>query len=135
MSDRRMSGQVSIVTGGAGGIADLNAEGAEHAARALGDEGGSALAVGVDITAQADRERLVSEALERYSRIDVLVNNAGIMHRVGLLEVTPEVWHRTMQVNLDAAFFCSQAVVSTMRAQGKGRIVNISSMAARTGGQ
>ena len=148
----RLHGQVSIVTGGAQGIglaiaarlaaegsalliADLNAEGAEGAARSLSENGATALALGADVTSDEGRARIVSTALERHGRIDVLVNNAGILPRVPLMEVTPEVWHRTMQVNLDAAFFCSQAVLPVMREQGRGRIINISSMSARTGGQ
>jgi 3-oxoacyl-[acyl-carrier protein] reductase len=147
-----LAGQVSIVTGAGRGIgfaiarrlaregssvviADVNAPGAEQAARALVEMGCSALAVAVDITVEADRARLVAAALEAYGRLDVLVNNAGIMQRVSLMEVTPEVWHRTMTVNLDAAFFCSQAVLPVMQEQGKGRIINITSMSARTGGQ
>jgi 3-oxoacyl-[acyl-carrier protein] reductase len=148
----KLQGQVAIVTGGARGIgfaiarrlvqegaavvvADVNAEGAARAAAALGDEGGVALAVAADITADADRGRLVDETLAAWGRIDVLVNNAGILPRVGVLDVTPEVWARTMQVNVDAAFFLSQAVLPVMRDQGAGRIVNMASMSARTGGQ
>jgi 3-oxoacyl-[acyl-carrier protein] reductase len=148
----RLSGQVSIVTGAAQGIgqaiarrlveegstvvvADINGAGAQQAVAALRAAGGEALALGVDITTGAERERLVSETLAAYGRISILVNNAGIMDRVELSEVTPEVWHRTMQVNLDAAFFCSQAVLASMRGNGSGRIINISSMSARTGGQ
>jgi 3-oxoacyl-[acyl-carrier protein] reductase len=148
----RLHGQVSIVTGGAQGIglaiaarlaaegsalliADLNAEGAGRAARTLSESGATVLAIGADVTSDEGRARIVSAALERHGRIDVLVNNAGILPRVPLMEVTPEVWHRTMQVNLDAAFFCSQAVLPAMREQGRGRIINISSMSARTGGQ
>ncbi|MCL4396670.1 MAG: SDR family oxidoreductase [Chloroflexi bacterium] len=148
----KFNGQVAIVTGGARGIglaiarrlardgraivvADVNGEGAEQAARTLATEGGHALAMRVDITASADLDRLIADTASAYGHIDVLVNNAGIMNRTGLLDVTPEIWHRTMQINLDAAFFCSQAVIPVMRKQGAGRIVNISSMSARTGGQ
>src|SRR5581483_5312831 len=148
----KLEGEVSIVTGAARGIglaiarrlvqeglsvvvADVNSEGAEQAQRTLVAQGGRALAVSVDITLPADRQRLVDSTLNRFGRVDVLVNNAGIMNRLNLMEVTPEVWYRTMQVNLDAAFFCSQAVLPTMRAQGGGRIINIASMSARTGGQ
>jgi 3-oxoacyl-[acyl-carrier protein] reductase len=116
-------------------IADLDGAGAEAMARRLTPAGGSALAVAANITEAADRERLVETTIRAFGRIDVLVNNAGVMQRMALQDVTYDVWHRTMQVNLDAAFFCSQAVLSVMRERGKGRIVNISSMSARTGGQ
>lgn len=148
----KLQGQVAIVTGGARGIgfaiarrlvqegaavvvADVNAEGAARAAAALRDAGGVALAVASDITVDADRRRLVDETLAAWGRIDVLVNNAGILPRVNVLDVTPEVWTRTMQVNVDAAFFLSQALLPVMREQGGGRIVNMASMSARTGGQ
>ena len=114
--------------GGAGGIAGLGGAGVEAMAGRLAPAGGSALAVAANITEAPDRERLVETTIRAFGRIDVLVNNAGIMQRMALQDVTYEVWHRTMQVNLDAAFFCSQAVLSVMRERGKGRIVNISSM-------
>ena len=148
----KLQGQVAIVTGAARGIgfaiarrlvqegatvvvADINAEGTARAADRLREEGGAALAIPVDITVEADRRRLVDETLAAWGRIDVLVNNAGILPRVSVLDVTPEIWERTMQVNVDAAFFLSQAVLPVMREQGGGRIVNMASMSARTGGQ
>ncbi len=148
----RLGGYVSIVTGAARGIglaiarrlategstvvvADVNAAGAEEVARLLVEGGTSALPVVADITSEVDRARLITATIQAYGRIDVLVNNAGIMQRVALMDVTPEVWNQTMAVNLDAAFFCSQAVLPVMREQGRGRIINIASMAARTGGQ
>jgi 3-oxoacyl-[acyl-carrier protein] reductase len=148
----RFSERVVIVTGAARGIgaaiatrfasegasvviADLDGEGADTMAGKLAETGANTLALAANIVQAEDRERLVAATLEAFGRIDVLVNNAGLMQRVAMQDVTYEVWHRTMQVNLDAAFFCSQIVLPVMRKRGQGRIVNISSMSARTGGQ
>lgn len=148
----RFSGRVAIVTGGARGIgasiasrlahegaavvvADLDGEGADRMSRQLTQGGMRGIGFAADVTSPQDRERLVSTTLEAFARIDILVNNAGILQRVSLMDVTDDIWHRTMQINLDAAFFCAQSVLPTMREQGRGRIVNISSMSARTGGQ
>jgi NAD(P)-dependent dehydrogenase (short-subunit alcohol dehydrogenase family) len=148
----KLQGKVSIVTGAARGIglaiarrlaregssivvADLDPQGCERVALELNEMGVDALSLAVDITGEEARAHMVKTALQVYGHVDILVNNAGIMNRVPLLDVTPEVWHRTMQVNLDAAFFCAQAVLPTMRDQQWGRIINITSMSARTGGQ
>ena len=72
---------------------------------------------------------------ERLGRLDMLVNNAGIASRIdSITAITDESWHRTLAVNLDGAFFCLRAAIPRLRAAGRGRIVNISSGAALTGG-
>jgi NAD(P)-dependent dehydrogenase (short-subunit alcohol dehydrogenase family) len=87
-----------------------------------------ALAVQADVALAADRVRLVERALERFGRIDALVNNAGVSHREPLLTHSEEGWRRVMATNLDALFFLAQAVIPPMRAQGYGRIVNVGSV-------
>lgn len=77
---------------------------------------------------------LVSETLGRFGHIDVLVNNAGILHRAAADRTTNEQWYETMRVNLDAVFFLSRAVVPGMREQGGGQIINIASDWGLVGG-
>jgi 3-oxoacyl-[acyl-carrier protein] reductase len=79
-------------------------------------------------------EPLVRRAVDAFGRLDVLVNNAGISDRTALEGVTPDLFDRIMAVNLRAPFFLSKAALEAMRPQGRGRIVNVASMAARTGG-
>ena len=148
----KLSGQVAIVTGAARGIgyaiaarlardgarvivADIDGPSAERAVQQLLESDGTASAIQSDITVAPERERLVATVLNAFGQIDILVNNAGILPRVDLMNVTSETWRRTMEVNVDAAFFLCQLVLPSMRARQSGRIVNISSMSARTGGQ
>ena len=81
-----------------------------------------------DVTLAADRARIVTTAMERYGRIDVLVNNAGVSGIAPLLELEEAEWRRVMATNVDAAFFMAQAVLPAMRDRGWGRIVNIGSV-------
>jgi NAD(P)-dependent dehydrogenase (short-subunit alcohol dehydrogenase family) len=104
----------------------------EEAIRRVSEEiaasGGEAEPVVADITDEADRARLIDRSLAVFSRLDVLVNNAGISHQAPLLEASPEDWRAVMATNLDAMFFLSQAALRTMRDQRFGRIVNIGSV-------
>lgn len=77
---------------------------------------------------------MIEKALRKFKRIDILVNNAGICETTPLEDLTEEQWDRMMEVNLKSAFLCSQAVLSVMKRQRFGRIINISSIAAKTGG-
>jgi len=81
-----------------------------------------------------DRERLVQTAAEAFGGIDLLVNNAGVAPRVrrDMLEISPEDYHHCMDVNLEGAFFLTQAIAKKMIAQGGGRIVNITSVSSYT---
>lgn len=141
----RCSGKVAIVTGGAMGIgrsivegfldegakvvvADL--AGAQEAATQLDDGSDRVTGVTCDVSSQADTEKMAQVALEAFGRIDVLVNNAGIYSS---LEPKPfedldiAEWKQVLEVNVLGQALASRAVVPTMRAQGDGRIINISS--------
>jgi 3-oxoacyl-[acyl-carrier protein] reductase len=151
----RLDGQVIIVTGGAQGIgkayceglanegakivvADLNAEAAGAFVRALGEDGKDAMAVTVDVSNPDDAERMARETLARFGRIDGLVNNAAIYQRPGLFrgpfdQIPVDEWDRVMAVNLRGIFLCCRAVVSHMKEQGSGKIINISSSTVAQG--
>jgi NAD(P)-dependent dehydrogenase (short-subunit alcohol dehydrogenase family) len=138
----RLEGQVAIVTGGTQGIGRAIAEalagegarivvadlqGAEEAAAALP---GEALGLRVDVASEADAAELARATLERFGRIDVLVNNAGIYTSLNpqpFEQIDPAEWRRVMDVNVLGMFLCCRAVMPAMKEQGAGRIVNIAS--------
>ena len=147
------SGEVAWVTGSSKGIGRTTCIGlaeqgcdvvvhygssedeAEEVADRVREHGREALLVKGDVSDSGDVERMAREIEEHYGRIDILVNNAGSMvQRATLAEITEDVWDRIMDVNLKSVYLCSQAVLPVMKRQGKGRIINMSSVVARNGG-
>jgi 3-oxoacyl-[acyl-carrier protein] reductase len=101
----------------------------------ISSSGGEAMLVGGDVADAGEVGRMAREIEDRYGRLDVLVNNAGsLIERRSFSEMTEDLWDRVMEVNLKSVFLCSQAVLPTMKRQGKGRIINVTSVAARNGG-
>ena len=148
MSEERFTGRVAIVTGSGRGIgraiaerfaadgasvvvADLNAETAGDVARSIGASGGTAIAVPTDVTDPGAADALAAAAVERFGRIDVLVNNAGILRMTRAADVSPEEWHLVIDANLTGSFLCARAAYPALKATGRGRIVNVASMAGR----
>ncbi len=151
----RLEGRVAIVTGGGHGIGKayakrLASEGAkiviaeidEKAALAVAQEltaaGYEALGIGTDVSNAASVEKMAAAAVERFGRIDVLVNNAAIfatvpMSRLPFDQITVDEWDRMMNVNLKGTWLASCAVIPQMRKQGYGKIINISSGTALKG--
>jgi NAD(P)-dependent dehydrogenase (short-subunit alcohol dehydrogenase family) len=136
-----LDGKVAVVTGAAQGIGRALAEGlAREGARIVvadlngAEEAAAAFPDGVGITAdvadEASVQQLVDTTLERCGRVDVLVNNAGLYASLEMrpfTEIPLEEWNRVMEVNVASMFLTCRAVVPAMRAQGGGKIVNISS--------
>lgn len=146
------SGTAVLVTGGTSGIGAAVARafgdagaavlltgrdagrGAEVAAD-IASDGGTAEFMAADVTNTGACGRLVDAVLDRFGRLDVLVNNAGVIHSGDAQSTTDEQWNETIAVNLTAAFRMSRAAIPAIREQGGGSIVNIASDWALVGGQ
>jgi NAD(P)-dependent dehydrogenase (short-subunit alcohol dehydrogenase family) len=102
---------------------------ADSLARSLGDR---ALAVPGDISAEGVPDQIVSRTLDRFGRVDILVNNAALARSTRFPDLSVEEWREALEVNLTAPFLLTKAVLPAMKAQKYGRIVNISSLAGRT---
>ena len=147
-----LGGRVALVTGGGRGIgrgialilaeagADVavnyrtRADAAEATATEIRRLGRRVAALQADVSVATEVAKLVDEVGKKLGPIDILVNNAGISEPCAIEELTEELFERTLSVNLKSAFLCTQAVLPGMRARGFGRIVNISSGAARGAG-
>jgi 3-oxoacyl-[acyl-carrier protein] reductase len=150
MSD--IKGKVALVTGGSRGIGRAiavalaengavvavnylkNKEAAEGTCEAIRKSGGKAVAIQADVSSSQEVTRMVQEAEEALGTIQILVNNAGVVHKDTLENLTEADWDRVMAINLKSAFLVTQAVLPGMRERKWGRIINLSSVAAQTGG-
>src|SRR5271154_1526691 len=143
--DFKLTEKVALITGGAAGIgraiatlyaqkgaslilADLSPDLPDIAKEIVSDPSRVETVIG-DITAAADRQRVVQTGLEKFGRIDILVNNAGVALLEPALVASESNWDKTMDLNLKAAFFLSQLVAREMVRTGGGKIVNIASQA------
>ncbi|MGX1351126.1 3-oxoacyl-[acyl-carrier protein] reductase [Bradyrhizobium elkanii] len=152
MTTSSLHGHVALVTGGSRGIGaaivkmladagaavainyrERSAE-AETLAKGITAAGGRAVAIAADVSEAAAVATLVERAKSELGPVDILVNNAGIAIVRGVDDLTEEDFDRTITVNLKSAFLCTQAVLPMMRTRKWGRIVNISSGAARGAG-
>lgn len=125
--------------GGAAVVADIDGAAAEGVARAIQDSGGKALAAQVDVASFSSCQELARKSLDRYGKIDGLVNNAAIFMSVpvthsGFQDINEQEWDRVMAVNVKGLWLCARAVVPAMRERKQGSIVNISSNMAFNGG-
>lgn len=142
----RLDGRTAIVTGASSGLGDrfarvLHAVGAQVvvAARradrleALVADLPGALAVPTDVADEAQREALVQSALDRFGRVDVLVNNAGVGQKMAIEDESLDIFRNAMEVNVTAVWHLSKLVAPAMIAAGGGSIVNIASMFGHVG--
>jgi NADP-dependent 3-hydroxy acid dehydrogenase YdfG len=143
-----LHGKVCVVTGASSGIGEATARklseagaavalGARRADRlkALVDEieanGGRALALPTDISDESQTKALIEDAAREFGRLDVLVNNAGLMLLGPIEGADTSEWRRMIEVNLLGLLYCTHAALPIMREQGSGHIVNVSSVAGR----
>jgi len=143
----RLAGKHAIVTGAGSGIgravalgfaregagvvvADVDPDRAGETASAIEAAGGQALAVTVDVSDRSSVAALVGAALDRFERIDVLFNNAGVSSRYDFLEMPESEWDRVVNTNLKGQFLVGQAVARHMAERGGGSIINTSSQLA-----
>jgi NAD(P)-dependent dehydrogenase (short-subunit alcohol dehydrogenase family) len=141
----RLEGKVALISGGARGIGAASArlfasEGAsvvmgdvredlgKQVAAEINETGGHALFVGLDVTKEADWRNAIQMAVQRFGKLDVLVNNAGIYRPTPIEQTTEEEWDEVMNVNAKGVFFGTKHAIPAMRQAGGGSIINFSSL-------
>lgn len=147
----RLAHKVAIITGAASGMGlagaqlfaregahvvmtDVTAEALEREAAAITESGGTVLALPHDVSKAEAWQTVVERTIAEFGRIDVLVNNAGVHKPLGVLETTEADWDFVLDINAKSVWLGSKAVIPHMQKAGGGSIVNISSIAAFTGG-
>ncbi len=140
MAEQTLKDKVAIVTGAGQGIGEgiadaMAAAGARIVVAEIDAERGAAVAervdgvsIRTDVTDVASVEAMTAAVIERFGRVDVLVNNAGIVRQVPTIETSDQDWRGVLSVNLDGAYWCARAVARHMVPAGSGSIVNIASM-------
>ncbi|HKM77179.1 MAG TPA: glucose 1-dehydrogenase [Candidatus Bathyarchaeia archaeon] len=142
---KRLENKVSIVTGGGSGIgratallfakegskvvvADIDDKAGSSTADAIASNAGESIFVHTDVTISSDADRLVSQCIKRFGRLDVLFNNAGIIVAGTVVSTPEDAWDRVMEVNVKGVYLCSKYAIPVMVRQGGGSIVNTASV-------
>jgi len=146
----RIKDKVVLITGSASGIgketallfareggklvvADVNDKAGEETVEEIRKNGGDAFFAHLDVSNREQVKQVVKDTISKYGRIDVLINNAGIIQDALVVKMTEEQWDRVININLKGPFNCIQGVVEQMITQGSGVIINISSVVALYG--
>jgi 3-oxoacyl-[acyl-carrier protein] reductase len=141
----RLKNKVAIITGGGSGIgkessimfakegasvvvADIDEKGGKETVEEIHALGLEAFYVKLNVSNREESRQMVLDTIDKYGRIDVLVNNAGITQDALVAKMTEEQWDRVIDVNLKGVFNCTQAIVDVMIEQGSGSIINTSSI-------
>jgi 3-hydroxybutyrate dehydrogenase len=142
-----LNGKSALITGGGRGIgraialefarngarvavAARTAEQVEQVAREIGAD---AVALVCDVSDPESVARMFSQMRERFGDVDILVNNAGVAESATLVNTTDELWHRHLAINLSGTFYCTRAALPAMLKKGWGRVINVASIAGKTG--
>jgi NAD(P)-dependent dehydrogenase (short-subunit alcohol dehydrogenase family) len=145
-----LKGKVAIITGAGSGIgkvtallfakegakvvvADWSEDGGKETVKKIESQGGKAIFIKTDVSKVEDVEKMKNTTLEKFGRIDILINNAGIYREYNLHDMSEEDWDKIISVNLKSVFLCSKAVIPEMLKQGKGKIVSTASIAGLVG--
>ncbi len=146
----KVKDKVVIITGGGSGIGretgilfagekakvvvgDVNEKAGAETVETIKKAGGEAFFARLDVSNREQAKQVVKDAVAKYGRVDVLINNAGIIQDALVVKMTEEQWDKVININLKGPFNCIQAVVEQMIAQGSGVILNISSIVALYG--
>ena len=145
-----LTNKIALVTGGGSGLGHAiaigiakaganvavvtNSSPAQATMEAIQALGRDALSIQADLSVESQLSEVTAKVLERFGRIDILINNAGIIRRKPAAEHEAKDWHDVLSVNLDAVFFLCQLAGREMIKQGSGKIINIASMLSYQGG-
>jgi NAD(P)-dependent dehydrogenase (short-subunit alcohol dehydrogenase family) len=152
LTEMKLSGKVALITGGGSGIGratallfaregaavavvDLDGARAQAVAQEIEGKGGQVRAIRCDVSRDDDCQRAVQETVAAFGRLDVLFNNAGIIRRATILQITEEEWDRAMAVNVKSIFLMSRYAIPVMTKGGGGAIVNTGSAWGLVGGR
>jgi len=146
----RVKGKVAIVTGGGGGmgradamllakegakivVTDLDEAAVKNVAGEINSQGGKAVSIKHDVTSETDWSTVLRKTLEEFGKLDVLVNNAGVILYKKIEDISLSEWRWLMSVNLDGVFLGTKFAIEAMKKNGGGSIINIASVAGLIG--
>jgi 3-hydroxybutyrate dehydrogenase len=142
-----LSGKIALITGGGRGIGReialtfarqgariaVAARTTEQVEQVAAEIGNNSIALVCDVSDSDSVARMFSDMRERLGDADILVNNAGIAESATLVNTTDELWNRHLAINLSGTFYCTRAALPSMLKKGWGRVINVASIAAKTG--